>query len=163
MRTTTLTIFGFLAINLTIGGRAFGTPVTITGGAVAPSPDVPGMGLCMASAVSIQPAQDFSQSQASFNTSLNDFMEVHKADRVESVLVVTRAPQLGFPTWRTRRPGPAATEARTAAYPEAAPVERAAAREAAASRPSSPARSSLCCGGSARGDRKSKWLPAVKG
>lgn len=61
------------------------TPQTITDPVSKPL-EITGTGLCAASAISLQPATDFQQSQTGYNPSVNDFIEAHKADRVESVI-----------------------------------------------------------------------------
>jgi outer membrane exchange protein TraA len=60
--------------------------VVVTGDPVAPSPAQPGTGLCVASSVSTDPANDFPQSTSSFIGGMNDFMERKAASRVTSVL-----------------------------------------------------------------------------
>jgi outer membrane exchange protein TraA len=60
-------------------------PVVITGEPVAPSPDVPGTGLCSASSRSDNPAVDFPQSSAVFNGGINTFLETKASSRVTSV------------------------------------------------------------------------------
>src|SRR5690242_3092769 len=61
------------------------TPVTIPEG-VSPPLDTKGQGLCIASAVSMQPTLDFGFLNAgNYNGNLNTYMEAHAKDRVESV------------------------------------------------------------------------------
>jgi outer membrane exchange protein TraA len=80
MRTTT--IFAFATFTLTIHGQAFGTPMTISGDPVAPPQEALGTGLCMASSISPNPGQEFGfLTKATFNGSINWFMEAHAADR----------------------------------------------------------------------------------
>ncbi|WP_309895233.1 outer membrane exchange protein TraA family protein [Archangium sp.] len=59
--------------------------VVVSGEPVAPSPDVLGTGLCSASSRSDNPAVEFPQSSATFNSGINSFLETKASSRVTSV------------------------------------------------------------------------------
>ena len=62
-------------------------PVIITGDPVAPSPAIPGTGLCGTSAISTSPANDFGNlNPQTYNAGINAFIEMHSQDRVTSTL-----------------------------------------------------------------------------
>nr|QAT78158.1 TraA [Stigmatella aurantiaca] len=60
--------------------------VLVSGDPVAPSPDLPGTGLCSASSVSMEPDNDFPAQTSSFPGGMNDFMERTIGRRVTYVL-----------------------------------------------------------------------------
>jgi outer membrane exchange protein TraA len=72
------------ALLLTLPQAARAAPVEIPT-AVADAPAGQGQGLCVATAVSTNPTNDFPQQVGTYNAGLNAFIEVHKADRVEFV------------------------------------------------------------------------------
>jgi outer membrane exchange protein TraA len=61
-------------------------PVTISGDPVAPPLAIPGTGLCVASAISVNPTIDFPQSTTIYNQQVNVFLEAHSGDRITSVM-----------------------------------------------------------------------------
>ena len=61
-------------------------PVVVSGDPVAPPLMIAGTGLCTASAVSMNPANDFPQNAQTYNAGLNGFMEMHANDRVSSTM-----------------------------------------------------------------------------
>jgi outer membrane exchange protein TraA len=60
--------------------------VIVTGDPVAPSPDQPGTGLCVANSISTDVANDFPQSASSYMGGMNDFMERNAGSRTTYVL-----------------------------------------------------------------------------
>ncbi|HVG60422.1 MAG TPA: outer membrane exchange protein TraA family protein, partial [Hyalangium sp.] len=60
--------------------------VVVSGDPVAPSPDQPGTGLCVANSVSSDPATDFPQSTSSYIGGMNDFIERTVTSRTTYVL-----------------------------------------------------------------------------
>src|SRR5580698_5028002 len=53
--------------------------------ATAPSPSLPGQGLCLASAISTSPSTDFPQSAAVFNAGINAFLDAQVAAWTQGV------------------------------------------------------------------------------
>ncbi|WP_233602169.1 outer membrane exchange protein TraA family protein [Corallococcus sp. CA047B] len=60
--------------------------VVVTGGPVAPLPEQPGTGLCLASSNWLGPASDLPQSQSNYVGNINAFMEGSRARWITSVL-----------------------------------------------------------------------------
>lgn len=64
--------------------------VVVTGDPVAPSPDQPGTGLCVAGRISADPVNDFPQSTAAFMGGMNDFMDRSDPTRPVNYYILTR-------------------------------------------------------------------------
>ncbi len=75
---------------LTLGAsvaRAAPNPVVVSGDPIAPPIAQPGTGLCVASAISQNPANDFPTNTQTYDAALNAFLEMHLNDRVSATML----------------------------------------------------------------------------